>query len=355
MDNSRDIAIQLTPPGAAAIAVIRLHGPGTAALLAGHFSKTPVLGKCVHGEIRDGDRIIDDAVVVLCGPTTADMNVHGGPWVVRSVLDLAARQGFQILQPTTPLAQQAVDSTSEIEQEILQYLPLARTELGVRILLAQQEAWNLMIERMSTGELSGHEIQSILDDPALTYLLYPPSVAIVGAANVGKSTLANQLFGQQRSITADVPGTTRDWVGGIANINGLPVMLLDTPGQRGTEDAIERAAIERAGHEIEKSNLAVLVLDCSRPFAGEQAQLERRYPTALKVLNKSDRPRAQDMPAMNDVETIATTGEGVDELRAQIFRFFCKQSAISLHQPFCWTGRQRDFLEARKKRPHGGG
>ena len=56
------------------------------------------------------------------------------------------------------------------------------------------------------------------------------TVAIVGPPNVGKSTLANRLFGQARSITADQPGTTRDWVGGVADIVGLAVTLVDTPG-----------------------------------------------------------------------------------------------------------------------------
>ena len=104
-----------------------------------------------------------------------------------------------------------------LEQEVLMSLPLARTELTLRMLLAQPAAWDRLIARPPAKA----ETENILADRALHWLLHPPRVAIVGAANVGKSTLANQLFGQQRSITVDLPGTTRDWVGETANLDGL--------------------------------------------------------------------------------------------------------------------------------------
>src|ERR1700676_5592695 len=99
MCDSRNIAVQLTAAGAAAIAVIRLKGPAVREFLARYFSKPVVCRRCIHGEIKDADRILDDAVVVLCDEITADVNVHGGTWVVQSVLDLARRTGFQIVEP----------------------------------------------------------------------------------------------------------------------------------------------------------------------------------------------------------------------------------------------------------------
>src|SRR6185503_2714425 len=96
------------------------------------------------------------------------------------------------------------------------------------------------------------------------WMLHPPRVAIVGEANVGKSTLANQLFAQERSITADLPGTTRDWVGEVANVDGLPVTLVDTPGVRETADEVEREAIARSGEQVAAADLILLVLDATR-------------------------------------------------------------------------------------------
>ena len=153
----------------------------------------------------------------------------------------------------------AVDGAMTLEREMLAALPLARTDLGVRTLLAQRRHG---AEAMST--LYAAAIGRILADRSLDHLLHPPRVAIVGAPNVGKSTLANQLFAQERSITADLPGTTRDWVGEIANIDGLAVTLVDTPGVRDTADAIEREAIDRSG---ERSPPRIWSCSCSTPRA----------------------------------------------------------------------------------------
>ena len=86
----------LTPSGGAAIAVVRLVGPGVGAFLAAHFSKPAREGRCVHGELTDGGRVVDDPVIVLHpGGGVADVSLHGGPWVVRAALDLARRYGFE--------------------------------------------------------------------------------------------------------------------------------------------------------------------------------------------------------------------------------------------------------------------
>src|SRR5204863_10052028 len=141
-----------------------------------------------------------------------------------------------------------------------------RTEPGVRMLLAQPAAWQDFI----ASRPSPDSTRRVLDDRCLSRLLHPPRVAIVGAPNVGKSTLANQLFAQRRSITADVPGTTRDYVGEIANIDGLPVMLFDTPGVRDTADPIEAAAIEHSSDVVRDADLILLVMDVMPPWPSEQ-------------------------------------------------------------------------------------
>ena len=322
---------------------MRLTGARVQGFLRANLSAAAVLHGCVHGDLIDGNQVIDDVVAVLIDENTVDLNLHGGTWVVRRVMELARRNGFEVAdtQPM-PLPLEAADAAAVLEGEILSHLPMAQTELGVRVLLAQRQAWG----RMDASPPDETELRRMLDDATLDCLLRPRRLAIVGAANVGKSTIANQLFARERSITADVPGTTRDWVGEIANIDGLPVMLLDTPGLRQTDDPIEAAAIHASAEEVGRADAILLVIDASRPLDPEQSSLLQQFPSALRVVNKADKPCGWAIDQFGGITTVATRGIGIDELRGQIIRHFCGEAPIGVDRPRRWTARQREFLQA---------
>ncbi len=340
-------AMVLTAAGAGAIAVVRLVGPGVQEFLKRRFSQTVSIGACVHGVLRDGNRVIDDPVVVWCAADVADLNVHGGTWVVQTVLELAKGDGFEIVrgEKEKPLPEKAVDGTTEIWREVMQWLPRARTELAVRMLLAQPAAWEKLEGRMRKKQpgVAG-DIELALTDRRLEWLLGQPRVAIVGAPNVGKSTLANQLFGEEKSITADVAGTTRDWIGEMANIDGLAVMLVDTPGRRETADIIERMAIAAAGEQVETADLVVLVLDRSREISEEERGLLDLFDDAVVVANKADCAAAWRAESIHAIEVVATTGMGMGTVRQEICRRFGCES-FEVERARVWTERQRSLLE----------
>jgi tRNA modification GTPase len=359
-----DRAYLLTPPGPAAIAVVRLVGPAVQPFLAAHFSKPARQNRPTHANLYDGDTILDDPVVVLLdNGHVADINLHGGPWVVRCVLDLARREGFSVVNDPpsadTPVPLEAVDGATVLEREVNAHLPLARTELAARVLLNQPVSWSTLIDRVTPrpgeeahlarwlqrAEQIKSELHGILEDNSLHWLLHPPRVAIIGAPNVGKSTLANRLFAQERVITADLPGTTRDWVGEIANLDGLAVMLVDTPGIRKTDDAIEAQAIAASGEQITSADLVTVVLDATLPLEGEQASVLEAWPDALRVVNKTDLPPAFDLNLVHGVRTIGTTGVGADDLRREIRSRFGLTPGFDETWPRWWTKRQRTILE----------
>ncbi len=328
-DEARDVAAVLTPPTPSAIAVVRLSGPGVAAFLARRFSRPAAVGRAVHGRLLDEDgTTLDDPVVVRCDDRTADLNLHGGPWVVRAVLGLAGRDGFTV-------GQAEADESTDLWREVMDHLPAAPTPAAVRMLLTQPAAWDGLTRRNDVGE---H--RAVLADPSGRWLLATPTVAVVGPPNVGKSTLANRLFGQDRSITADAPGTTRDWVGGVADLGGLAVTLVDTPGVRDTADPVEAAAIVAGRARAATADLTVLVLDRSRPLDAAAAAMWADHPDAVRVANQADRPAAWDGDAL---PTVATTGDGLATVAAEVRRRFgCEP--VDPDRPRWWTDRQREHL-----------
>ncbi|HYE20924.1 MAG TPA: GTPase [Tepidisphaeraceae bacterium] len=361
---STNRAILLTAPTPAAIAVVRLLGPAVDALLAQHFSRPVPPNRAVHGEWRITNQVLDDPVVVRT-PAGADVNLHGGPWIVSTFLDHLRHAGFAITEPDLD----AFDGPTTLDREVSAALPLARTDLAVQTLIAQPAAWSNLLQSLDNPTTPGHSartpseapprirsqaatssIDQVLADPALHHLLHPPRVAILGPPNVGKSTLANQLFARDRAITADLPGTTRDWVGEPANLDGLVVALVDTPGVRATADPIESAAITASAAQVRAADLVLIVLDAALPLAPQLAALGD-HPNVLRIANKSDRPPVWDLATHAHLRTVATIGQGINALRAAIRSHFGIPPTFDPTVPRCWTPRQRDLLVAWAARP----
>jgi tRNA modification GTPase len=328
--------IILTGSGAAAIAVIRLIGPLCGEFLGKHFSRPTSVGRCVHGELHDGGSVIDDVVVMLdADRQSAEINLHGSPWTVSRTMELAGEFGFSVVPQTEePNLLGAVGDTL-LAREVAAWLPAGRSEMAVRMLGAQIAAW----KQLGESAFGRAKLRAIAGDSALWRMLHPPRVAIVGRPNAGKSTLANRLFEQERSITAEVAGTTRDWVGEYTIVDGLPIMLLDTPGIRDAADPIESEAIEGARGEIAGADLVLLLVDVTAPTEAIAVD----SPRMIRVFNKCDLPNHVDS-AIQGLRISAKTGQGMDVLRQAIAACFdCANLDVS--RPRWWTQRQRESLE----------
>jgi tRNA modification GTPase len=144
------------------------------------------------------------------------------------------------------------------------------------------------------------------------------TVVLVGAPNVGKSSLLNTLLGHERAIVTPVPGTTRDVVEGEIDLDGIRVRLLDTAGIRDTDDVVEQEGTRRARAAAERSDLSVLVLDGS---GAVPLNLESWPVHGIVALNKWDiRVKEVESEAIRNVgetplvRTTATTGDGIGDL-----------------------------------------
>src|SRR6202022_4613206 len=140
-------------------------------------------------------------------------------------------------------------------------------------------------------------------------LLEGLEVVLIGQPNVGKSSLLNQLVGEDRAIVTAVAGTTRDAIRTSVEVDGIPLHVIDTAGLRETNDTVEQIGLARAWAEIERADLALLITDARAPrHAGDTAIVARLHPTLPRVVvrNKIDLGGAPPRP--RPITVIATSG-----------------------------------------------
>ncbi len=316
----------LTAPGTAAIAVVRIRGHRVAEFIRRRISRDVPQGRLTHVELCDEEGVIDDPVALRHAEDDLELSLHGGAWVVEAVIRLALRDGFMLehheaasidLPWHVVLTPRGVDQVCEDERVFAQQLErkieadvsIAPTQRALSVLLSQTSAWRARIMRWRDARrtmesdpvdweaLKRRELDFIRSDRAMGNLLGlrgSPTVAIVGIPNAGKSTLANRLLGREGSIVSPTAGTTRDWVEHEAELDGVRVRLLDTPGVRETNDTIEAEAIESSRCAIEQAGVVLLVIDVSiDPEGGSidaklQLEMLYRFDRVKCVLSKCD-------------------------------------------------------------------
>jgi tRNA modification GTPase len=142
---------------------------------------------------------------------------------------------------------------------------------------------------------------------------------IAGRVNAGKSSLFNALVGQDRAIVTDVPGTTRDLLTEIVDLDGLAITLVDTAGERDTCDAVEREGVFRAVRARSAADLTLIVIDSGEELTEEDRRLlasSSSSPARIVVASKSDRVPQWEMEGAHRVSTIRNAG--LEELRQAI-------------------------------------
>jgi tRNA modification GTPase len=153
-------------------------------------------------------------------------------------------------------------------------------------------------------------------------------IVLAGQPNVGKSSLLNQLAGQDLAIVTEVPGTTRDAIRQSISLDGVPTHMIDTAGLRESADPVERLGIARTWDLIGRADMVLLIMDARTGETRADQEIVERLPSAIpcvKVMNKIDltndaNPRMKREQTTPVVWLSAKTGEGVSQLREELLR-----------------------------------
>ncbi len=170
---------------------------------------------------------------------------------------------------------------------------------------------------------------------------------LVGPPNAGKSSLLNALAGSERAIVTDIAGTTRDTLRETIRIDGLELTLVDTAGLRDGGDAIEREGMRRAHLEMQRTDLAIIVLDARDPQAGRAAVADALagVPQQLWIHNKSD--LLAQCPADSDANVVhvsAATGQGLERLHARLRELASGSAGDSVEGEFSARARHVEAI-----------
>ena len=369
------IAAISTPVGMGGIGIVRCSGPRAQAIAGQIFrrkeSPGPLLSHRFYlGEIirpRD-ETVLDEVLLVFMRqPKTytredvLEIHCHSGVLILQEILRAVLENGARLAEPgeftKRAFLNGRIDLTQAeavidlIQSKTQRSLELANRQRSGKLagevrrikerlldLLALLEA-SIDFPEEELPELSPPEVarqlrdtRNDLDGLLRTYeegRIYREGIAavIVGRPNVGKSSLLNCLLQEERAIVTAIPGTTRDVIEDLANIEGIPLRIMDTAGLRHAKDAIEEEGVRRTRERLAQADLTIWVLDGSEPLTAEDFDIlpQVRPQKTVVAINKNDLPQRfspenlrGQIPEALLVPISALHGSGIEGLKKAI-------------------------------------
>lgn len=364
-DSARRDTIIAIASGAAAggVGIVRLSGPLSAPIARGLGCPALRPRHAHYARFRDSaGEVIDDGIALyfpgprsFTGEDVVELQGHGSPVVLRQLLErciaLGARQARAgefseraFLNGKLDLAQaeaiadliaagdvraaraarRSLDGVfSRRVEDVAEQLVRLRIHVEAAIDFADEPLDTLGGAQVRAGVAQAREALARLrvDAERGRKLRDGLHAVLIGPPNAGKSSLLNALAGSERAIVTDIAGTTRDTLRETIRIDGLELELVDTAGLREGGDAIEREGMRRAREEMQRADLAIVVLDARDPAAGRQAIGDAAAQAArqLWVLNKCDLlPQWPQPPDADSIALSAASGQGLEQLHARL-------------------------------------
>ena len=355
-----------TPPGRGGIGVVRLSGAGAETIARTLVAREQPLAPrhATFTRIAACDQVVATffpAPHSYTGEDVVELSAHGSPIILAGIVSAAMGGGARLAEPGEFTLRAFLNGRIDLPQaEAVADLIDAVTPLQARAAFDQLEGtltgaireidaglFDLVARLEASVDFSEegyHFIEPAEVASALGRLMARTAsligegrrgrlvreglqVVIAGKPNVGKSSLFNALAGAARAIVTDVPGTTRDLVAEVVDIDGLRVTLVDTAGLRPTRDVVEAEGVARARQAWDVADLVLIVVDGSAPLDALDRQLLEETAGRLRLIvsNKSD--LGVDLGADSGGEggagvlrVSARTGDGFDGLRAGLLR-----------------------------------
>jgi tRNA modification GTPase len=359
-----------TPPGEGGIGVVRLSGKDALPILTQIFQVRRAgrwrpyrmrLGRVVGADQRP----IDEALAVymraphsFTGEDTVEISCHGGGLILTRVVGRAIELGARQAGPGEFTMRAFMSGRIDLTQaEATLDVITARTQAGLALAQAQLGGWLAAeirrVRELLLGPLAYctalvdfpedevepqpieaplHAAIALLErlvesaDQGIVYREGARAV-LVGRPNAGKSSLLNQLLRSDRAIVTPIPGTTRDTLAETANLEGVPVVLIDTAGITASHDPVEQIGVGRSRAALGTADLALMVVDVSAPPDQADADIaaETRGRPTILVANKRDLVAGPvelgawgaalgREPFDAALAVSARTGEGIDDL-----------------------------------------
>ena len=375
MNNNDIICAPATVPGTGAISVIRVSGPGSLELADKVISlrKSSIAqskGYTLHfGSIFASDGSLLDEVIVsvfrapnsYTGEDGVEISCHSSKYIVSETIGLLCEKGCRMAGPGEFTQRAYLNGKMDLAQaeavadviaaDSKAALRVAQSQLRGEYSVAFKELRDALVRLSALVELeldfSEEEVEFAsremiigLAESAIAKmsrlrdsyrvgnaLKNGVPVAIVGAPNVGKSTLLNALLGEDRAITSDIPGTTRDTVEESIVIEGVRYKFIDTAGIRDTEQVIERLGIERSLAKIRDASIVICLLDATKKDESEkmlskvESLIDTENQKIIVVANKSDLlPDSGKVNGGRVISISALRKEGLQELEKAIVK-----------------------------------
>lgn len=370
------IAAISTPPGEGGIGVVRISGDLATEIgerILRHLSGKPVSSwpeRFVRvGMVVDSNGDLLDQVVFFLfkkprsytGEDILEIQGHGGEENLKLILSATLKAGARLAEPGEFTKRAFLNGRMDLSQaEAVIDLIRAQTDIAQRAAFAQlsgklsallhnleEDLMRILVPLEAALDYPEDEIPdfdrkeaSIKIDEVKRMiadlisqadkgriLREAATIVLAGRPNVGKSSILNRLLGEERAIVTPIPGTTRDFVAEIINLDGIPVRLVDTAGLREIDDPVEKEGVLRSWQLMEKAEIILFILDSAEEISAE----EKEFVSKLKdkkvifILNKSDLPTKtspQDLSFVfpgTPVMTVSTlTGAGMEEMKKRL-------------------------------------